>query len=146
LQRFRLHSVAIKIYTSLVAGLTSHRSAFVVQPKICVTAVGEEGTLEVSRGGWATKPGQRLLAKFSEAGAKAAGVGVDVDETFLFTSMDEEMKAFLQAVAVHKSGAGRVELGLGDPVEGFVDLAMICALMESGRTQQLVQIASVSSA
>jgi hypothetical protein len=115
-----------------------------VQPKVSITAVGEEGTLEVGRGGWDSSPVQKLKAKFSETGSEAAGVHVDVEESFPMTSMDEELHAFLHAVSSHKAGILNVDLGLGDPGEGFKDLAMICALMEAGEKQQPVQIATIS--
>jgi predicted dehydrogenase len=56
--------------------------------------------------------------------------------------MDLELKEFLEWV---RSGKGNRQCGpkLGNPDEAYVDLAMVDALLEAGKTGQVVPIAEL---
>ena len=121
-----------------------------MQPQVSITAVGAEGTVEVDRLGWRSAPGLRLRGKLSATAAAAAGATEEVDRELILAGMDAEMDSFVQAVRRSKSAEPGEETGessasapgLGDPDQGFVDLAMIEALITAGQTgrEELVAV------
>lgn len=116
-----------------------------MQPKISVTAIGAEGTVEVDRLGWRSAPGMCIRGKLSAAAAAAAGGLRHVEQTVDVAGMEDEVDSFVRAA---RGGGGTAREGgdraaLGDPRQGFVDLAMIEALLRAGRTGHDERIAKL---
>ena len=88
-------------------------------------ATGTEGTVEVSRGGWSgTRVGYELKVKTKDDTAPRSLV-------LPFTGCDGEFDAFIKMVQ-GSLDLDSIEAKRSRPIEGFNDLALIEALLESG--------------
>lgn len=111
------------------------------QPSASIRLVGTRGTAEVSRAGWdGTASEYKLRYKVITGSGEEGETSTTEDtSTFKVQGMDLEFKEFLDWV---KAGKGGTECGpkLGNPNEAFIDLAMIEALLEAGKTGQAVDV------
>ena len=113
-----------------------------LQPQASIRMVGTRGTVEVSRAGWDGSPSEYRVRYKATSAPDENGEPTTVEDTRAFEvqGMDLEFREFLEWV---RAGKGDRECGprLGSPDEAFTDLAMITALLESGRSGKPVEVA-----
>eukprot|EP00892_Ulva_mutabilis_P001281 jgi/Ulvmu1/11153/UM071_0037.1 len=112
-----------------------------------LSASGESGTVEVSRGAWNGR-GENMR---HELCYRTTAADEMVCRQYSIDSMERELEAFLRAAATWRSGAQHdpalaAEVAKGSPGEALLDLAILEALIEASRTGVTVPVAGAAAA